>query len=326
MLNVKKLMVFMLVLCLSLAAITAEGQKEQSADGDEYPKKDIQFIVPFPIGGSTGTPAQIMVNYLNEEFEDVDVVLNSITGAGGSVGARHVLNARPDGYTFLIAVPGFSVQKVLADLDFTFRDYEQVAAYASAEQVLVVRGDSDYEDFNDLIDAAKKNPGKLNVGAPVGTSLQLATLAMEEEMGVDFNIVDIGGVSVKPPELLSGRVEAYIDSTAKTIPYINSGDFRAIGIWGPERSNFLPGVPTLKEYGFNTVLEEVQGVWAPAGTPENVLSKIAAAMKEVTNNPEFVEKFEGDTYTKVAFKDQESYIQFLEEYEQTCIDVAEKME
>ncbi len=305
-----------------MTALFASGDAE---DAKPYPQKNIQFIVPFPIGGSTGTPAQILINYLNDEFQTVEVVLNQITGAGGSVGARHVLNEKNDGYTFLIAVPGFSVQRVLAGLDFTFRDFEQVAAYGSAEQILVVRGDSEYKDFNDLIEAAKKNPGKLNVGAPVGTSLQMATLAMEEEMGVDFNIVDIGGVSVKPPELLSGRVEAYIDSTAKTIPYIESGDFRAIGIWGNERSDFLPDVPALNEFGFDMVLEEVQGIWAPKGTPEEVLKAVESALKNVTGNQEFIEKFEGDTYTKVSFKDRASYIAFLEEYEKTCEEAAEKM-
>ena len=319
----KILLAFVLVLAasFSLMAAGAQEQGEQPA----YPKKDIQFIVPFPIGGSTGTPAQILINYLDKEFPDVDVVLSQITGAGGSVGARSVMGEKPDGYTFLIAVPGFSVQKVLADLDFTFRDFEQVAAYGSAEQVLVVRGNSDYKSFDDLLAAAKKNPGKLNVGAPTGTSLQMATLAIEAEMGVDFNIVDIGGVSVKPPELLSGRVEAYIDSTAKTIPYIQSGDFRAAGLWGVERSPFLPDVAALNESGFDMMLEEVQGVWAPKDTPEYILEAMAAAIKTVTSNPEFVKEFEGKGFTKVSYKDRASYIKFLEEYEATCVEVAEKL-
>jgi tripartite-type tricarboxylate transporter receptor subunit TctC len=317
----KRIIAAALVLTIAAALFAAGGAEETKV----YPQKDIQFIVPFPIGGSTGTPAQILINYLNNEFPEVEVVLSQITGAGGSVGARHVMNEKNDGYTFLIAVPGFSVQRVLAGLDFTFRDFEQVAAYGSAEQVLVVRGDSEYRDFNDLIEAARKNPGKLNVGAPVGTSLQMATLAIEEQMGVDFNIVDIGGVSVKPPELLSGRVEAYIDSTAKTIPYIESGDFRAIGIWGPERSGFLPGVPALNEFGFDMVLEEVQGIWALKDTPVEILTAIEGAMKNVLANPEFVAKFEGDTFTKVSFLDRESYVKFLEEYERTCEEAAAKM-
>lgn len=320
----KKTMLLVLIGALTVAGLFAEGQQEGMAQAG-YPTKDIQFIVPFPIGGSTGTPAQILVNYINNEFPDVKVVLNSITGSGGTVGARDVLNSKSDGYKFLIAVPGFSVQRVLANLDFTYRDFEQVAAYASAEQVLVVRGDSQYKTFEDLLQAARENPGKVNVGAPVGTSLQLATLAIEKEMEVDFNFVDIGGVSVKPPELLSGRVEAYIDSTAKTIPYIKSGDFRAIGIWGPERSEFLPGVPTLKESGFNTVLEEVQGVWAPKGTPDEVIDSIVQAIKNVTSNPKFRTEFQEKTYTKVAFKDRKSYISFLEEYEEICEDVASQM-
>lgn len=316
--------VFLLVTVFSVGVLFGEGAQEET--GPTYPARDIQFVVPFPVGGSTGTPAQILARYLDEYFSEVDVVIGDITGAGGTVGARHVLNSRPDGYTFLIAVPGFSVQNVLAGLDFTFRDFEQVAAYGSADQVLVVRGDSDYENFMDLIDAAKSNPGELNYGAPIGTSLQLAVLAMEAEMGIDFNIVDIGGVSVKPPELLSGRVEAYIDSTAKSISFIEPGDFRAVGIWGPERSVFLPDVPALNEFGFETTLEEVQGIWAPKGTPQEIINIMAEAVRTVTSDPDFVADFEGNGKTTVRFRDTDNYIEFLEGYEATVREAAEMLE
>ena len=321
----RKIVALPAALLISAGAIFANGTDEAGA-APVYPERDIQFVVPFPVGGSTGTPAQILARYLDDYSTDVDVVIGDITGAGGSVGARHVLNSRPDGYTLLIAVPGFSVQNVLAGLDFSFRDFEQVAAYGSADQVLVVRGDSEYTTFTDLIDAAKADPGTLNFGAPIGTSLQLAVLSMEAEMGVDFNIVDIGGVSVKPPELLSGRVEAYIDSITKSKSFIESGDFRVLGIWGPRRSVFLPDAPALNEFGFETTLEEVQGVWAPAGTPREAIDAIAEAIEAVTSNPEFVAEFEGTASTTVRFRDTESYMEFLEEYEATVIEKANMLQ
>ena len=255
------------------------------------------------------------MRYLDKEYS-VDVVLNSITGSGGSVGAREVLNAKPNGYMYLIAVPGFSVMRVLADLDFNYTDFEQVAAFASSEQVLVVSKDSKYQTFTDPINAAKANPGKVRFGAPMGTSLFMGVLAMEKELGVKFNIIDIGGVSVKAPELLSGRVDAYFDSTAKTIPYVKSNDFRAIGVWGAERSDFLPEVPALNEFGFKANLEELIGVWAPKNTPKEALDSMQAAIKRVTENPEFKAEFDKIT-TKVSFLDKSQYIKFLAEYETT---------
>lgn len=317
--------VIVLILSMSVSMVFAAGTDEEGSSA-VYPTRDIQFVVPFPVGGSTGTPAQVLVRYLDEYFEDVDVVLGDITGAGGSVGARHVMNANADGYTFLIAVPGFAVQNVLSGLDFTFRDFIQVAAYGTADQVLVVRGDSEYESFTDLIEAARANPGQLNFGAPIGTSLQLAILAMESEMGVDFNIVDIGGVSVKPPELLSGRVEAYIDSTAKSISFIESGDFRPLGIWGSERSVFLPDVPALNEFGFETVLEEVQGIWAPVGTPQEAIDRMEEAVRMVTLNQDFVDEFQDGTKTTVRFRDEDEYVGFLETYEAIVRETAEMIE
>lgn len=309
----KKSITILVVLLVGIGSLFAQGGSEKSAV--VYPSSAIQFIVPFPVGGSTGTIAQSLVRYLDKEYP-VDVVLNSITGSGGSVGAREVLNAKPNGYTYLIAVPGFSVQRVLADLDFNYTDFEQVAAFASSEQVLVVSKDSKYQTFSDLIAEAKANPGKVRFGAPMGTSLFMGVLAMQKELGVKFNIIDIGGVSVKAPELLSGRVDAYFDSTAKTIPYIKSNDFRAIGVWSETRSSFLPEVPALNEFGFKANLEELIGVWAPKGTPKEALDSMQAAIKRVTENSEFKEEF-GKITTKVSYLNKDQYIKFLADYEAT---------
>ncbi|MGH0052112.1 MAG: tripartite tricarboxylate transporter substrate binding protein [Sphaerochaetaceae bacterium] len=316
----KSSIAIMLLLFISAFAF-AQGTTEADATEPVYPSSDIQFVVPFPVGGSTGTIAQSLVKYLDAAYAEQNVVLSSITGSGGAVGAREILKAKPDGYSFLVAVPGFSVQNVLTGLDFSFRDFENVAAFASSEQVLVVRKDSKYQTFQDLIDEAKANPGTVKFGAPMGTSLFMGVLAMQNELGVQFKIVDIGGVSVKAPELLSGRVDAYLDSSAKTIPYINSDDFRAIGIWSDERSKFLPEVPILKEYGFNAMLEELIGIWAPKGTPQVALDSIEATIKEICEDPAFQAEFDKIT-TKVTFKDSEAYMKFLEEYEQTVRNAA----
>nr|WP_319473629.1 tripartite tricarboxylate transporter substrate binding protein [uncultured Sphaerochaeta sp.] len=316
----KKFALATMMLLLASTLIFAQGSPESGAP-KAYPSSDIQFVVPFPVGGSTGTIAQSLVKYLDAAYTEQNVVLSSITGSGGAVGAREILQAKPDGYSFLVAVPGFSVQNVLTGLDFSFRDFENVASFASSEQVLVVRKDSKYQSFQDLIDDAKANPNTVKFGAPMGTSLFMGVLAMQNELNVQFKLVDIGGVSVKAPELLSGRVDAYLDSSAKTIPYINSNDFRAIGVWSDERSKFLPEVPTLKEFGFNAMLEELIGIWAPKGTPQEALDSIEATIKQICEDPAFQAEFDKIT-TKVTFKDGDAYKQFLEEYEQTVRDAA----
>lgn len=324
----KRTAVLFCTLFLACSFVFANGQEEQkatqTATKTAYPQKDIQFIVPFPIGGSTGTPAQELVLYLDKYFPNVNVVLNSMTGSGGSTGARYIKGQKPDGYNYLVAVPGYAVQKALNNLDFTFRDFEQVAGYASSPQVLVVRKDSKYKTFNDFISDAKQNPGKVLFGAPMGTSLFMGVIAMENELDVKFNVVDIGGVSVKAPELLSGRVDAYLDSTAKTIPYIKSGDFRALAVWGTERSDALPDVPTLKECGFQTMLEEAAGIWAPKGTPQDIIDTMSTAIKTVTEDPGFKAEFR-KLSTQVAYKDPATYRKFLEDYEKTVDDVASKL-
>lgn len=317
----KKLSIALMILFLATGFVFAQGTSETKSAAPAYPASDIQFVVPFPVGGSTGTIAQSLVKYLDAYYAEKNVVLSSITGSGGAVGAREILKAKPDGYSFLVAVPGFSVQNVLTGLDFSYLDFENVAAFASSEQVLVVRKDSKYQTFQDFINDAKANPNTVKFGAPMGTSLFMGVLAMQNELGVKFRIVDIGGVSVKAPELLSGRVDAYLDSTAKTVPYINSNDFRAIGVWSDERSKFLPETPTLKELGFNAMLEELVGIWAPKGTPKAALDSIEAAIKKICADPAFQAEFDKIS-TKVAFKDSVAYKKFLEEYEKTVRDAA----
>lgn len=317
----KKITFMTLFVFYAAAVLFAAGKSDDTAK--PYPVQDIQFIVPFPVGGATGSIAQSLVHFLDKEYS-VNVVLNSITGAGGSVGARHVLNSKADGYTYLIIPPGLSVQKALTNLDFTFRDFTPVAAFASAEQILVVRKDSKYKTFDDFINDARANPSKVKFGVPMGTSLFMGVLAMQKELNVKFNIIDIGGVSVKAPELLSGRVDAFFDSAGKTIPYINSNDFRAIGVWSNEPSEFLTGVPDLKKYGFNTILEEVIGIWAPKDIPQEAVFSMRNTVKKITEDEQFKEEFKKIT-TKVRFMDTKDYIQFLGEYEKNCIMLAPSM-
>lgn len=136
-----------------------------------------------------------------------------------------MMNTKADGYTISSFLPSLLIPYILGSVDFYYDDFDVICQYGVINHGLVVRADSPYQTLEELLDCGEENPGTLNLGGSFNHVQQIALLELKNLSGADYNIVEIGGTAIKAPELLSGRVDAYIDAFSACASYINSGEF-----------------------------------------------------------------------------------------------------
>jgi tripartite-type tricarboxylate transporter receptor subunit TctC len=266
---------FLLILCL--LGLNCEAQ--------DYPNKPIRLIVPFATGGGNDAVARVVAQQLGVELKQ-SVIVENRPGAGGAVGAETAARSAADGYTlFLGGVGSLSVNpNLFSKLPYDpIKDFEPIILIASAPSVLVVYPAFAATDVRSLIALAKKDPGKINFASNGnGSSAHIAAVMFTTQSGVDMVHVPYKGLAPALNDLLVGRVDLMFSSIVAIIPQIQAGKLRALAVTGKHRAPLLPEVPTLAEAG----LPDYQagswyGLLAPAGTPQDILSKIQAASTRV---------------------------------------------
>lgn len=305
----------LLVVLLMAVVLVVSG----CSGGGAYPEKDITFIIPFGTGGGTDIAGRFFIAAIDEQIEDVNMIPKNVPGPAGSTGAKELYNSDPDGYTFLIAPAAYPVANITGKLEYTYEDYTQVAQFAKSNMALFVQADSPYNTVDDLVAAAKAQPGELKFGASMGTLLHFATLGFEEHYDIEFAKVAIGGATPMAPELQSGRIVGFIAAVGVGKPLVDSGDFRALAVYGDERNGALPDVQTFTELGSPYSFTQNLGVWAPKDTPQEIIDLIAEAAEKACAEEGFVSNMSnvgqkvsylnGPDYTEVlkgAFADSEA--------------------
>ena len=266
---------FLLILCL--LGLNCEAQ--------DYPNKPIRLIVPFATGGGNDAVARVVAQQLGVELKQ-SVIVENRPGAGGAVGAETAARSAADGYTlFLGGVGSLSVNpNLFSKLPYDpIKDFEPIILIASAPSVLVVYPAFAATDVRSLIALAKKDPGKINFASNGnGSSAHIAAVMFTTQSGVYLMHVPYKGLAPALNDLLVGRVDLMFSSIVAIIPQIQAGKLRALAVTGKHRAPLLPEVPTLAEAG----LPDYQagswyGLLAPAGTPQDILSKIQAASTRV---------------------------------------------
>lgn len=284
-----------------------------------YPEKTIQMVVPYKPGGDTDANARILAKYLSEELGKPVVIVN-VNGAGGSVAARKVKAANPDGYTVLFWHNVLLLDEITGVTDFSYDAYD-VAGISSFSDVGVwlVNSKSKYQTLQDLIDEAKARPNEVKMAISVGSYVHFQALAVEEETGVEFNKVDCGGGADKTAALLAGRIDVTSLQYGVIKDYITSGKFRVLGAIAPKRSAFMPDVPTFKEQGVDISFEKFYFTAFPKGTPVEIRETFANAVRTVvTENQECREAYEKMTFVPgfLGSADAVEYIKTQDAYYQ----------
>jgi len=255
------------------------------AHAQPYPNRPIRMVVPFPAGGPTDGMARIISDRLSVVLGQSVVVENRGGGAGGSIGAKVVATADPDGYTILIT-PGGSLTTgpaVHANIGYDpVKAFVPVCELTETPQIVAVHHDLPAKTVADLVKYAKDSPGKISWGSQgFGTAPHLLAELFKLETGVKIVHVPYRGTAPMLAAAVAGEVQVVIDPMTSILPHIQSGALRALAIAGAERSPKLPDVPTALEAGFPALLSPFWlGVVAPAGTAPGIIDKLNAAFRE----------------------------------------------
>jgi tripartite-type tricarboxylate transporter receptor subunit TctC len=259
-----------------------------AAFAQDYPNRPVRLIIPFPPGGSNDVVGRVMATALSEALGK-QVVVDNRSGAGGVIGTEVAANSPPDGYTILVISIAHAVNPWLYKLTYDpIKSFVPVGIMASGTNVLVVNPELPVKSVKELIDLAKKEPGKLQyASAGIGSFQHLGGELFKLEAGVDLLHVPFKGGGPSMIDVIGGHTKVMFSSLVQTTPHIKSGKLRALGTGGATRSPVLPDVPTIAEAGVPTYQAiNWWGLLAPVGTPQPIIDKLHAALTKVQNSPE----------------------------------------
>jgi tripartite-type tricarboxylate transporter receptor subunit TctC len=264
-----------------------------SAASATYPERPVTIVVPFAPGGANDVVVRIIQQPLSEALGQPIIVENR-GGAGGNIGFGFVARAKPDGYTVLLAPNSFAVNVSLYDKApyDPFKDFEPVAEISFFPVMFAVRPDLRVDTLQELIARARENPGSLNYSTPgPGTLPHLATELLKLRTGIDMVHIPYSGAAPAAQALLSRTVDVGTMSITVAIPQIHAGTLKGLAVTGAERWPDLPDIPTVEEAGVpSSVSETWQGILVPAGTPKDVVARLAKALVEIAQRPDVREK------------------------------------
>ena len=255
-----------------------------------YPNRPIKVIVPFPAGGPTDGMARIISDRLGTVLGQSIVIENRGGGAGGSVGAKVVASADPDGYTILMTPGGSLVTgpAVHKNIGYDpFKVFTPVGKLIETPQYICVHPDLPVKSLAEVAAYAKANPGKISWGSQgFGTGTHLLSELFKLETGANIVHVPYRGTAPMLAAILAGEIQIATDPSTTVLPHIQAGKVRPIAVTMANRTSKLPDVPTTAEAGYPKLLAPFWlGVVAPTGTPPDIVDKLNAAFRESLNDP-----------------------------------------
>jgi tripartite-type tricarboxylate transporter receptor subunit TctC len=275
-----------LVAVLLAAAANAVAR----AQVQSYPSRPVSIVVPYPAGGVTDT----LVRLLAERMKTVlgqPVLTENMGGASGTVGAAHVARAAPDGYTLLL---GNSEAFVLTPVTMTLSynpttDFAPVALLPSYPFILVSTNDVPAKTLKDLTAWIKANPQKVLQGTVgSGTAQQLCGISLQKIIGAKWQLVPYRGGAPAMQDMLAGQINFMCTATGSFLPLVRNGQIRAYAVTAKTRVESAPEIPTVDEAGLPGFYVSVwNALWAPAGTPKEIIDKLNAAANAAMADPTF---------------------------------------
>jgi len=286
------------ILAIVAAALCA------SAFAQDYPGKPVKIIVPFPPAGGTDTLSRALAQSITSATKWVFVVENR-PGAGGNIGLDAAAKSPPDGYTLAMGqTANLAVNPALySAMPFDpLKDFAPIALVSSQPLIVVVSSTSPYKTLKDLVDAAKKNPGKVNMAsAGNGTIGHVAGELFQRRAGIKMTHVPYKGAGPAVTDLIGGSVDCLFGNSQSVGGLIAGGRLRALAVTAPKRLASYPSVPTVAESGYAGFEAATwSGLVAPAGTPQAIIDRLNAATNNALHQKELLDKLAEDGSTALG--------------------------
>ena len=257
------------------------------ATAQAFPTKPIRIVIPSSPGGGTDAIARVMADALSASFKQ-QVAVDNKPGASGVIGSEAIVHAQPDGYNIMIVQNGHTMNPaVMKKLPYdTVNDFTPIASLARSPLVLVSAAPTGVKTVKDMAELGKRNPTSMSV-AVSETSTRLATEMISNATGVPMTSVYYKGTGPAVTDVVGNHIGFTVTTMASTLPHKTTGKINYVGVLAPERSPFLPEVPTLAEQGLVDV--EMSGWWGiigPANMPKALVQTLNAAFRAALADPE----------------------------------------
>jgi len=277
-----------LFICLGFTALTSV------ASAQSFPDRNIVLVVPNPPGGLVDTSARLLSEPLTRVIGQT-VVVDNRPGASGNIAYQFVANAKPDGYTLLISYSGYHVGNpaLMDKLPWDpVRDFSPIALLTISTNVIAVHPSVPVNNLKEFIAYAKANPGKLNYASQGNGSVShIGTEMFKQSTGIEMTHVPYKGSGPAIQDVLAGQVQVFISTPPSLMQHVQSGKLKGLAVTGKSRHPGMPNVPTTAEAGLPSFqLESWVGLFAPAGTPAPVITKLTESVKKSLALPEVKER------------------------------------
>jgi tripartite-type tricarboxylate transporter receptor subunit TctC len=274
---------------LSLAALLLPA----AALAQQYPTRPITVVVPFPAGGPSDVVARIVTEGMSKHLGQ-SMVIENVGGAGGTLGSGRVASADPDGYTLLAGSMGSHVAAPVLTTNIRYdseRDFIPIGVTADAPAVIVARKDFPANNMKEFVAYVKANADKVKQAhGGVGSSSHMACLLFNSEAGLKPTLVAYKGTGPAMNDLIGGHVDFLCEQSVSVASQIRGGSVKAFGVSADGKIEALPTVPAAKDGGVNFRMSVWSGVFAPKGTPKDVVARLAGALDKALDDPTVIKR------------------------------------
>ena len=268
------------------------------AFADTYPSKPISIVVPFAAGGPTDRVARDLAEAMRKPLGDVSIVVDNVAGAGSSIGANKVAKAAPDGYVLLLNhIAMASMPNLLRKMPFNVEtDFEYLGMINDVPMTVIAKPALPAKNYKEFVTWLNANKGKINLGnAGIGSASHLCGLMFQSALQIDMTSVPYKGTAPAMTDLIGGQIDLMCDQTTNTSAQIEAKKVNAYAVTTSKRltTPALKDLPTLQESGLKGFEVTIwHGLYAPKGTPADVVAKINGALKAALKDPDFIKKQE----------------------------------
>jgi tripartite-type tricarboxylate transporter receptor subunit TctC len=281
---------FLTLVAAALAVVLAGP-----AAADEWPARNVKLMIPYPAGGNVDTAARIVADKLQERLGQPFVIENK-AGAGGLIAGEAFAKSPNDGYTLFVGANGpvlFAPEIAKRDAYNWKRDFVPITTISMTPLVLEVHPSVKAQNLKEFFDLVKREPGKLTMASPgAGTTNHLLSELAQSSLGLQWVTVHYRGNAPATNALIGGQVHFAFDQISVALQCFKNGMLRPLAVTSPQRTSWLPDVPTFKELGYPEFdAQTFTGLFAPAGTPAPIVAKLQEAMTAILKDPSVMEKF-----------------------------------
>lgn len=276
----------------------------------DIPCRTAKLIVPWKPGGDTDIIFRLVTDVVNESDAKPQLQVVNISGQSGNKGAKEARSAKPDGCTIFAMHESQITTYLGGRVDFTWDAFKPIALLTYTPSVIGANSEVPYSTVEELVAAAKENPGEITVGVTTGSTSHFLNLLLEEESGAEFKYVPYEGTRERLTAILAHNIDVGEMNILTAKKYLSEGTMKPLGIATEERDPLLPEVRTLKEQGYDIVYGLHRGIVAPPETPEPVIEHYEAVFEKAMDDPRVVKAME-EKGTWIVFKDSGEYEAFL---------------